>query len=227
MTNKPGWYPDPSGQPFQRFWNGVQWTDDTSQPFDAQKSQPPARPHTFPTRPLPTVAPPSAPTPGYKRKGFIIAGSVVGALVVIGGISSAISPKNKGTPAAASSTINSMSSKPASVAPVTPSSKATPVPSMTSHAAPPVVHTTADSADDGSFPMPNEVGQILQAAQDDLQRVSGNPIYISHSHDLLGSRHQVLDGNWRVCNQNVAPGASVTDGMSVDFGVVKVEESCP
>lgn len=25
----PGWYPDPSGQPFQRWWNGITWTDTT------------------------------------------------------------------------------------------------------------------------------------------------------------------------------------------------------
>jgi hypothetical protein len=187
-----------------------------------------AAPQSYPTTPLPSVAPPSANAPWYKRKGFIIAGSIVGALLVIGGISSAVSPKDKGTPAAASSTIKTTSPAPAAVAPVTTSTKPTPSqPKVTTHAAPPVVHTTADSASDGSFAMPNEVGEILQAAQDDLQRVSGNPIYISGSHDLLGSRHQVLDGNWQVCDQNVAPGVRVTDAMSIDFGVVKVDEACP
>ena len=38
-----------------------------------------------------------------------------------------------------------------------------------------------------SFTMPNEVGHVLQDAQDDLQRVSGNSAYYSRSHDLLVS----------------------------------------
>jgi uncharacterized protein len=25
----PGWYPDPNGQPYQRWWDGTQWTDQT------------------------------------------------------------------------------------------------------------------------------------------------------------------------------------------------------
>lgn len=27
--NPAGWYPDPSGQPFQRFWDGTEWTAQT------------------------------------------------------------------------------------------------------------------------------------------------------------------------------------------------------
>jgi hypothetical protein len=75
--------------------------------------------------------------------------------------------------------------------------------------------------------MPNEVGHVLQDAQDDLQRVSGNPAYFSRSHDLLGNRHQILDRDWQVCTQNVAEGATVSESDTVDFGVVKLSESCP
>jgi hypothetical protein len=75
--------------------------------------------------------------------------------------------------------------------------------------------------------MPNEVGRVLQDAQDDLQRVSGNPVYYSRSHDLLGSRLQILDRDWKVCTQNIAKGATVSDSDTVNFGVVKLSESCP
>jgi hypothetical protein len=75
--------------------------------------------------------------------------------------------------------------------------------------------------------MPNEVGHGLQDAQDDLQRVSGNPVYYSKSHDLIGSRHQILDRDWQVCSQNVVAGATVSESDTVDFGVVKQSENCP
>jgi hypothetical protein len=78
-----------------------------------------------------------------------------------------------------------------------------------------------------SFTMPNEAGHVLQDAQDDLQRVSGNSAYYSRSHDLLGNRHQILDRNWQVCTQNIAEGATVSESDTVDFGVVKLSESCP
>jgi hypothetical protein len=75
--------------------------------------------------------------------------------------------------------------------------------------------------------MPNEVGHGLQDAQDDLQRVSGNPVYYSKSHDLIGNRHQILDRDWQVCSQNVAAGAAMLGSDTVDFGVVKLSENCP
>jgi hypothetical protein len=75
--------------------------------------------------------------------------------------------------------------------------------------------------------MPNEVGQVLQTAQDDIQRVSGNPIFITHSVDATGQdRHQILDRNWRVCSQNVAPGKRISQDTDITFSVVKIDESC-
>jgi hypothetical protein len=87
--------------------------------------------------------------------------------------------------------------------------------------------STAPAQSSTSFTMPNEVGHVLQDAQDDLQRVSGNPTYYSRSHDLLGDRHQILDRDWQVCTQNIAAGATVSESDTVDFGVVKLSESCP
>ncbi|GAA3682134.1 hypothetical protein [Yimella lutea] len=76
--------------------------------------------------------------------------------------------------------------------------------------------------------MPNEVGQILQIAQDDLQRVSGDPLYLSFSTDALGAnRRQVLDSNWKVCSQTPSAGTTVTATTIVSFDVVKLTEQCP
>lgn len=33
MTTPAGWYPDPSGGPNQRWWDGAQWTDQLSNPY--------------------------------------------------------------------------------------------------------------------------------------------------------------------------------------------------
>jgi hypothetical protein len=93
--------------------------------------------------------------------------------------------------------------------------------------APAASASTAPAQSSTSFTMPNEVGHGLQDAQDDLQRVSGNSAYFSRSHDLLGNRHQILDRNWQVCTQNIAEGATVSESDTVDFGVVKLSESCP
>lgn len=76
--------------------------------------------------------------------------------------------------------------------------------------------------------MPNEVGRGLQAAQDDIQRVSHNPLFITHSKDATGAgRFQILDRDWKVCRQDVAPGRKANKDTSITFSVVKLDESCP
>ena len=75
--------------------------------------------------------------------------------------------------------------------------------------------------------MPNLVGSNLQAAQDRIQAITGNPVFITFSHDATGQgRHQVLDSDWKVCSQNVVPGASIDSGTRIDFGAVKLTEIC-
>lgn len=82
-------------------------------------------------------------------------------------------------------------------------------------------------ASGGAFTMPNEVGQNLQDAQDDIQRVSGNPIFFTHSHDVSGQgRMQILDGDWKVCTQNVRAGQQAGQNAFITFGVVKTYENC-
>nr|WP_225953660.1 PASTA domain-containing protein [Kibdelosporangium phytohabitans] len=75
--------------------------------------------------------------------------------------------------------------------------------------------------------MPDLVGKKLQEAQDTVQRVSGNPLFLTQSHDAKRKgRQQVVDGNWKVCSQNVAAGTTVNADTVIDFGAVKLEEEC-
>jgi hypothetical protein len=75
--------------------------------------------------------------------------------------------------------------------------------------------------------MPNEVGRGLQDAQDDIQRITDDGIFFTGSQDALGSRHQILDRDWKVCGQNVAAGRTITKDSDITFTVVKLSESCP
>jgi hypothetical protein len=74
--------------------------------------------------------------------------------------------------------------------------------------------------------MPDMTGQVLQDAQDALQALG---VLYSVSHDDLGIRHQVLDRDWKVCDQNIPAGQQVTGNVEgqIDFGVVKLSETCP
>lgn len=76
--------------------------------------------------------------------------------------------------------------------------------------------------------MPNLVGTNLQQAQDKIQALTNDAIYRTTSHDATGKhRSQVIDSNWKVCTQSVAPGATIAKGTKIDFGTVKLAENCP
>lgn len=94
---------------------------------------------------------------------------------------------------------------------------------------PPPATAAPEPVDTVDFAMPDFSGVNLQDAQDQVQ---GLGVFYSVSHDLLGSRNQVLDGNWRVCDQTPAAGAQITGPATdwegkIDFGAVKLNESCP
>lgn len=73
--------------------------------------------------------------------------------------------------------------------------------------------------------VPNFVGMGLQSAQDTAQAAG---FYALTSHDALGrGRMQALDRNWKVCSQSIAAGKSVSTDTELDFGAVKLEETCP
>ncbi|WP_218606310.1 PASTA domain-containing protein, partial [Pseudonocardia abyssalis] len=75
--------------------------------------------------------------------------------------------------------------------------------------------------------MPDLVGANLQDAQNAIQSLTGFGIAITTSTDATGAgRNQVLDANWTVCAQNIAPGETITPDSGIDFAAVKLEESC-
>ncbi len=91
----------------------------------------------------------------------------------------------------------------------------------------PVAAPPSSAAAPQSWVMPDLVGSGLQAAQDSMQALTGNPVFVTTSHDATGSgRMQVSDRNWKVCDQSVAPGTRITAETKIDFGAVKVEERC-
>jgi hypothetical protein len=78
-----------------------------------------------------------------------------------------------------------------------------------------------------SWTMPDLVGVRLQEAQDTIQELTDFAILIMTSHDATGAgRMQVSDRNWKVCTQNVPPGATITPETRIDFGAVKLDEAC-
>lgn len=121
------------------------------------------------------------------------------------------------------------SSPPVTTAPSTPAPAATtPAPVVTMPPPPPPPPAVVPPAPvEQTFAMPNLVGSVLQDAQDEMQRTVG-AFFFSSSHDADGQgRAQLLDANWKVCDQNIAPGTQITFSSVVDFGAVKLSESCP
>jgi beta-lactam-binding protein with PASTA domain len=79
-----------------------------------------------------------------------------------------------------------------------------------------------------SATMPNLVGSNLQKAQDKIQALLNDPMYLTTSHDATGQkRQQIDDSNWKVCTQNVPAGQQIGMKSTIDFGAVKNDESCP
>jgi len=101
--------------------------------------------------------------------------------------------------------------------------------SSTSHQVGAIPSTTASgTATTATWTMPNLVGSRLQAAQDRIQNLTNYAITITTSHDATGAgRHQILDRNWKVCSQNVPAGSTINRHTRIDFGAVKLDESCP
>ncbi|MEU1272996.1 PASTA domain-containing protein [Streptomyces sp. NPDC005799] len=73
--------------------------------------------------------------------------------------------------------------------------------------------------------VPAFTGMGLQSAQDAAQAAG---FYSLDSHDSLGrDRMQILDRDWKVCSQNVKAGTKVATDTKLDFGAVKLKETCP
>lgn len=73
--------------------------------------------------------------------------------------------------------------------------------------------------------VPNFVGKGLQSAQDEAQAAG---FYNLDSHDASGrDRNQILDRDWKVCAQTPAAGTKTSTDTKLDFGTVKLDETCP
>lgn len=228
------WYPDPDDDGIsERWWDGHDWTDHTRPSLvvpPRPRPVPPAPAYTpqfSPPPPATSYGPPQgqAPfTPRQQPKGGAprwvwIAGAIV-VIAIIGGAIGSHSSTNTDASVTAQ--------EPSADVPTTPAAVATS--SSPPAAKPRAVKPTAIPAPAAArYAMPNEVGQVLQDAQDDLQRVFDSPLYYSTSSDASGRRrHQILDRDWRVCSQNVVPGTAIDpDEIIVSFAVVRVTETCP
>lgn len=99
-----------------------------------------------------------------------------------------------------------------------------------SGSAPPAASASASPTNDSKpaeekKSVPNFVGMGLQSAQDAAQKEG---FYSLKSHDSLGrARMQILDRDWKVCSQNVKAGTLAATSTELDFGSVKLAESCP
>ncbi|MFC9244588.1 hypothetical protein ACFT7S_11325 [Streptomyces sp. NPDC057136] len=100
-----------------------------------------------------------------------------------------------------------------------------PAASESSTAAPAATPPEKEDEPAESKAVPNFVGMGLQSAQDKAQ---AEGFYLLTSHDSAGrDRLQALDRNWKVCSQNVKAGKTVSTDTKLDFGAVKLEETCP
>lgn len=149
------------------------------------------------------------PPPAKKRRIWPwVVGGVLLLLIVVGSIAKPSAPvattPNPATEVSTPAVVSTPAAVPASAAPSAPA-----------------VGTAA------SWTMPSLVGRNLQDAQDAIQALTGNTIFFTKSHDATGAgRHQILDRDWKVCSQNVKPGAKITSDTAIDFGAAKLGERC-
>lgn len=72
------------------------------------------------------------------------------------------------------------------------------------------------------------VGVTLQDAQDSIQALTDDAIFVTSSVDATGAgRNQILDANWKVCSQNVPPESVITADSQIEFAAVQLDETCP
>lgn len=130
-------------------------------------------------------------------------GGIAGGVIILGAIGNACGAGNNNDSSAASGTSST--------------------PTATSTASTPGSSDAKASSETKA--VPNFIGKGLQSAQDAAQEQG---FYSLKSHDSLGrGRLQALDRNWKVCSQNVAAGKTVSTDTELDFGAVKLDETCP
>ncbi|MFI9627052.1 hypothetical protein [Streptomyces sp. NPDC052042] len=101
----------------------------------------------------------------------------------------------------------------------------TPPPAVTASSTAPPERPEEDDKPVERREVANFVGMGLQSAQDKAQ---ADGFHFLASHDSAGrGRMQAFDRNWKVCSQNYAPGKTIPVDTKIDFGAVKLAESCP
>ncbi|GAB7106522.1 hypothetical protein JCM4814A_48360 [Streptomyces phaeofaciens JCM 4814] len=142
-----------------------------------------------------------------------VIGGIAAGVFILGGIGSAMEDKD-------STTSNDAGTAATSAATPTATVGATASASPDDKAAGP-----STKADVEKKAVPEFVGMGLQSAQDAAQEAG---FYGLASHDSLGrGRMQAFDRNWKVCSQSVAAGRTVSTDTELDFGAVKLDETCP
>jgi hypothetical protein len=87
----------------------------------------------------------------------------------------------------------------------------------------PVAASSATTAPDAPI-VPDFIGMGLQKAQDAAQAEGYDNLT---SHDAAGDRMQIIDSNWKVCDQTPAVGSQAPTSVKIDMGAVKTGETCP
>ncbi|HUK67874.1 MAG TPA: hypothetical protein VLW50_03805 [Streptosporangiaceae bacterium] len=83
----------------------------------------------------------------------------------------------------------------------------------------------SEATEEAAGMVPNFIGKGLQTARDDARAAGFHKL---RSHDATGrARHQILDRDWKVCFQAPAAGTPAGADTTLDFGVVKLDETCP
>ncbi|MFF9867523.1 PASTA domain-containing protein [Streptomyces sp. NPDC013953] len=164
-------------------------------------------------------APAGAPAGGPKwaRKRVIIPAAVVLFLIGVGiGGSGDGRTTTAASPEPAPTVTRTVTASPAAAPDADPPATGAPAPGRAAAPAP----TEPERAT-----VPDFVGMVLQTAQDTAQ---AEGFFLLTSHDSTGAgRMQLLDRNWKVCSQSKAAGTSIPTATAIDFGAVKLEESCP
>lgn len=178
--------------------------------------------------PPPPPPPPPRPPSIFQQKRFIIPATVVAVLIALNLLDIVRRDRGKAPTTAAQSTSATFVPRPRTASSASPKSA---TPEATSAEPTPGVSpkSPAASLNGSSFTMPDLTGGTLQDAQNAVQKLG---IFYSVSHDLRGSRNQLLDRNWKVCDQKPAAGETVSGSRisregKIDFGVVKRSETCP
>lgn len=88
--------------------------------------------------------------------------------------------------------------------------------------------TPSTGAAPDEWTMPDLIGKDLQGAQDAIQSLTHSAVTYTDSTDLSGQdRMQVSNRHWMVCTSTPQPGETFTTDTAIDFGVVRLEETCP